>query len=89
VSKYAHFGYIFVIGELVGAEKYAAVSESEVGCDLGHGVKSRELTHLWRSVMSREYEVHLFGHSRDLDLVGDGGSFSATLRRLRCGGAVL
>ena len=32
---------IFVIAELVGGEKYAAVSDSEVDCDLGNGVKSR------------------------------------------------
>ena len=35
---------IFVIAELVDGEKYAAVSDSEVDCDLGNGVKSRELT---------------------------------------------
>jgi hypothetical protein len=36
--------WIFVIAELVDGEKYAAVSDSEVDCDLGNGVKSRELT---------------------------------------------
>jgi hypothetical protein len=35
---------IFVIAELVDGEKYAAVSDSEVDCDLGNGVKSREPT---------------------------------------------
>jgi hypothetical protein len=35
---------IFVNAELVDGEKYAAVSDSEVDCDLGNGVKSRELT---------------------------------------------
>ena len=35
---------IFVIAELVDGEKYAAVSDSEVDCYLGNGVKSRELT---------------------------------------------
>jgi hypothetical protein len=53
---------IFVIAELVDGEKYAAVSESELDCDLGNGVKSRELTSFLRSVLSRESEVHLFGH---------------------------
>jgi hypothetical protein len=35
---------IFVIAELVDGEKYAAVSDSEVDCDLGNGMKSRGLT---------------------------------------------
>jgi hypothetical protein len=35
---------IFVIAELVDGEKYAAVSESEVDCYMGNGVKSREHT---------------------------------------------
>jgi hypothetical protein len=64
---------IFVIAELVDGEKYAAVSESEseVDCDLGNGIKSRELTSgdpCCRGSPKYTYSV------TSCDFVGDGRS---------------
>jgi hypothetical protein len=55
---------IFVIAELVDGEKYAAVSDSEVDCDLGNGVKSRELTS-GDPRLSWEPESRLYVAARD------------------------
>jgi hypothetical protein len=56
-----------------------ALRERRGGLWLGDGVKSRKLTS-GDPCCRGEYEVHLFGHSRDF--VGDGGGAAlATLRR--------
>ena len=63
---------IFVIAELVDGEKYAAVSDSEVDCDLGNGVKSRELTSGDPCCRDSPKYTYLV---TSRDFVGDGGGF--------------
>jgi hypothetical protein len=79
---------IFVIAELVDGKKYAAVSESEVDCDLGNGMKSREPTSTSGDPCCRGSPKCTYSVT-SCDFVGDGRSLGQPAQGLELQGALL